>query len=816
VDARKAALAARIAALSPQKQATFAERLKQRGTGFGRLPIVAAARERAVCSPAQARQWFLWQLDPDNTAYHLSSGMRLRGALSTEALKWSFTSLVQRHEALRTVFQLSAEGVPEQVIRPSGRYDHFELDVSNEPRTVAEMKAAVEAKRLGQTPFDLGSDPPFRVGLIKLAAEEHVLVMVMHHIVSDGWSLRIIADELMEVYRARLEGRDPKLTALPIQYADYALWQWNWLQAGEHARQLAYWQARLGTEHPVLQMPTDHPRLPQARYSAAHHSFPLSAELSAAAHRMARGHRTTVFTVLLAGYQALLFLYTGQSDLRIGMTNANRARPEIKDVVGFFVNTQIARSRIEGRLTLGGLLEQTHAAVMEAQDHHDLPFEQLVEALNPPRSASHPPLFQVMMDHQRHDYAGSMQLPGLTLERYGIGTLAAQFELDLATTQKGDGSIGASFGYAAELFESRTIERLGRHYVQVLATLVNEPNRTIQDIVLPDAPEVRPQPAPVYVRPGHYEPPQGELEEALAAIWSQVLGVKRVGREDNFFELGGHSLLMAKVLARMRERTDLARALRLADLMQSPTIAALAQSLAWGRPSGALIRLNTRLPVPALFCIHQAGGSVFSYFPLAQALNGARTVYGIACRSHIDPEFRDTSALQMASDYARLIREVQPHGPYLLLGHSIGGMLAALIASVLESAGCEVEFLGLVDTFVPAPETDAHDEAATPAGLSAYLHQALPGVQISAGEIADGFAILQHMERIAAQISRLPPLQVRAHCWWMAGRPSTERMSLRDQLGNLPFDHDDIPVAHEGLIKHERLLREVASEIRRE
>ena len=337
---------------------------------------------------------------------------------------------------------------------------------------------------MNATPFDLTQGPLLRVLLIRVAPEEHLLVVVMHHIVTDDWSKRIIINEFAAQYRARLQGQEPSLPALPIQYADYAVWQRRWLEAGEKDRQLAYWRGQLGEDHPVLQLPTDHPRPSIASYRAAHHSFVLPAALVAGLQRQAQRQGATFFMALLTGFQALLHRYTGQDDIRVGVPIANRHRIEVESIVGFFVNTQVLRNRIHSRASLKVLLDQTREAALGAQAHQDLPFEQLVEALQPERNLNQNPLFQVMYNHLREDHRPLEQLPGLTLGSYEVGDQAAQFELTLDTTEHPDGQVSALFSYAAELFEPDTIRRLADHYLHLLEQLAEHPERSLVDIDL--------------------------------------------------------------------------------------------------------------------------------------------------------------------------------------------------------------------------------------------------------------------------------------------------------------------------------------------
>ncbi|WOI45558.1 condensation domain-containing protein [Acidovorax sp. BLS4] len=462
----------RLAALAQAIAATQAETPSADPSGPPITALSAAERVGPLAlSHAQLRQWFLWQLDPQSTAYHISGALHLQGALDSEALHASFTDLIERHEALRTVFRPRLDGTAEQVIQAHSR---FALDVAD-LRTVAladrPYRAQQAARRISQTPFDLSAGPLLRVGLIRLGEREHWLVVVMHHIVSDGWSMQVLVEEFVARYRERLLGRSLALAPLPIQYADYAAWQRQWLEAGEKDRQLAYWTKQLGDEHPVLQLPTDHGRRTEGQYRSALWEIELPKELVSALQRRVRSQDATLFVALLAGFQALLHRYTGLHDIRVGVPIANRDRVETQGLIGFFVNTQVLRGQFDGRTPLGEVLAAARQAAQGAQAHQDLPFEQLVEALQPDRSLGVSPLFQVLFNHQRNGLSSLRDLPDLVLKSQPLPDGAAQFELTLSTTEEADGQVCAQFIYASELFDSGTMERMGEHYMALLQAL---------------------------------------------------------------------------------------------------------------------------------------------------------------------------------------------------------------------------------------------------------------------------------------------------------------------------------------------------------
>ena len=476
------------------------------------IPVLSAERRLLPLplSHAQERQWFLWQLDPQSAAYHVSGALRLTGALQVDALQDAFDELVARHESLRTVFGAAADGHAEQWIKPSATLPLALIDLRGVDASERDAQLAEETRRIKAEPFDLTQGPLLRAALIRCADDTHVLAVVMHHIVSDGASMQLLIDELAAGYAARVGGDARRPRAPCIQYADYALWQREWLAAGEAERQLAWWSAQLGDADAVLDLRTDHPRRPQAGYSAARHAFELPANLLGKLRSVAETGNATLFMVLLAGFQSLLHRHTGQEDIRIGAPIANRNRIEVEGVVGLFVNTLVLRNPIHGRLSASRVLAQARDAVLGAQAHQDLPFEQLVQMLQPERSLSHTPLFQVVFNHLFEDYRALGQLPGIAATDHALPDLAAQFDLALEARERPDGHLSLSLIYAAELFEPDTIERMAGHYVAILRALAERPEQPVGDIELLGAPEQarlarwgvnthrEPQPEPVH------------------------------------------------------------------------------------------------------------------------------------------------------------------------------------------------------------------------------------------------------------------------------------------------------------------------------
>ena len=471
------ALIESVGSLSAQQKKALAVMLKQQGINLFEIAPVFKRQEGEPLrlSYAQERQWFLWQLEPQSPAYHLPRALRLKGRLDRAALQRSFDSLIARHESLRTYLHQDVDQVL-QVVRPE-----LSLEIAFESADAAQLERRVQAEIA--KPFDLLQGPLLRVKLLQLAPDEHVLVLVLHHIVSDGWSMQVMVDELVQSYLAHSQGRDVRLPDLSIQYPDYALWQRSWMEAGEKERQLGYWCEQLGGEQPVLELPLDHPRPAVQSYRGARLDMGLDAALVNGLKALAQREGVTLFMLLLASFQTLLYRYSGQSDIRVGVPIANRNRAETERLIGFFVNTQVLKADIDGHMTFSQLLAQVKQRALEAQSHQDLPFEQLVEALQPERSLSHNPLFQVMFNHQTEGRGprGEQQLPGLGVEALEWDSQSAQFDLSLDTQESPEG-IWASLTYATDLFEAATVQRMAEHWQQLLRAVVGRAGNRIAQL----------------------------------------------------------------------------------------------------------------------------------------------------------------------------------------------------------------------------------------------------------------------------------------------------------------------------------------------
>ncbi|ASV39895.1 non-ribosomal peptide synthetase [Pseudomonas sp. NS1(2017)] len=437
-------------------------------------------QEELPQSLAQNRLWITWQLDPRSSAYTIPGALRLRGELDEDAVRASFQQLIQRHEALRTRFY-ERDGQAFQRVDAKADFELQVIDLSDLPVAEREARAQQIREDEARTQFDLEKGPLLWVTLVRLDDEDHQLLVTLHHIIADGWSLNILIDEFSRLYAAAAQGQTLELPPLALQYADYGSWQRQWLAEGEAQRQLAYWKAQLGEEHPTLSLATDHPRSVHHCHSASRHTVRLGASLSEAIRHAAQANESTPFMLLLATFQSLLHRYSGQRDIRIGVPNANRPRQETQGLVGFFINTLVLRAELHGRLPFNALLAATRQAALGAQAHQDLPFEQLLEAFPQAREQG---LFQVMFNHQQRDLSALRRLPGMLADELPWHSREAKFDLQLHTEEDRNGRLSLSFDYADELFENATIQRLAEHYINLLHAVCEHPEQAIGDLSL--------------------------------------------------------------------------------------------------------------------------------------------------------------------------------------------------------------------------------------------------------------------------------------------------------------------------------------------
>lgn len=458
-------------ALSPAARRLLEQRLRG-GADVARIPRLSPRPDWAPLSAAQQRLYFLYQLEPASSEYLMPAAWRLTGPLDISSLAAAISDLIRRHEQLRTVFS-AEDGVPRQRVLPADGLGLELMDISetagpNRPRKIMDAVLNVATR-----PFDLGSEPAFRASLLRVAADDHILVLAMHHIISDDWSHGLLVRDLQEFFDVRRSGRSPQHPPLPIEYTDYAVWQQRLGLTDEVRAELSYWRGVLADLTP-LEFPADHPRPTARRHEGSDYSVRLSAALTSALDEADRRAGTTPFMTILCAFQAVLGFHSGQDDVAIGTIVANRDRPEVEQLVGFFVNTLIVRADLSGNPTPAQMLARTRRDVLGALSHQGLPFERIVAELNPQRDLSRNPLFQVLFTYVETD-GEPLVLGDAAGEPFPVDLTTAKFDLSLHAAREAD-RVLLSFNYRPDLFAEASISRLAAHTVAMLTAFAESPH----------------------------------------------------------------------------------------------------------------------------------------------------------------------------------------------------------------------------------------------------------------------------------------------------------------------------------------------------
>ncbi|MCA9940426.1 MAG: non-ribosomal peptide synthetase, partial [Anaerolineales bacterium] len=448
------------------------------------LPTTITPAERNGPLPlsfAQQRLWFLDMLAPDSSFYNIPAAMYLRGSLSVTTVARSLNEIVRRHETLRTTFAL-VDDEPVQVIAPYRPRPLPVVDLQGLPPARRQAAAQQLVDEEAARPFVLSQGPLIRFAWLRIAPTEQVLLVNMHHIISDGWSVTLFERELDALYHAYEQGQPSPLPELPIQYADFALWQQQWLQGAGLAHQMQYWRTQLA-DLPTLALPTDYPRPPAQTFRGAAHSFVIPTETAAALRAVARAEGVTLFMLLLTAFQILLARYSGQEDVVVGTPIANRNRFETEGLIGFFVNTLVLRTDLSGHPSFRQLLRRVRAMTLAAYDHQDLPFEKLVQELQPERDLSRNPLFQVMFTFDLGYGNGGETRAEVTTDPVAVDLHVTKFDLTLAMGDDAGVLVG-DIEYNIDLFAADTIARIAAHWQHLLTAIVEQPRAPFTQLPL--------------------------------------------------------------------------------------------------------------------------------------------------------------------------------------------------------------------------------------------------------------------------------------------------------------------------------------------
>jgi thioesterase domain-containing protein len=687
-------------------------------------------------SLAQQRLWFLDQLGPKSAAYNVHFGLWLRGSLDMRALQSSLQELTNRHASLRTVFRLE-RGELVQVVanRLAVRLPITDLTRSANPDGEHYQLAKAEVEKS----FDLSKGPLFRARVLRVTDTDHVFLCTMHHIVTDSWSVQIMAKELSALYGAFSTQRPSPLSELPITYGDYSEWQRKWFKTAKVQQQLNFWKDELEEAPPVLELRMQRPRSSEQTFEGASQEIPLGDEITSGIKALAVRLQATPFMLLLAAFKILLYRASGQPDLSVGVPVAGRNSVETEGLVGFFVNTLVLRDDLFFNPTFPDLVAQVRETTLRAFANADVPFEKVVEFLQPVRNLSYNPIFQVMFSVIKAAVQ-SDTFGDLTAFSYTVAPTKATLDLSMTIIEGKGGQFWAQIDYNTGLFRSEDVSRMLVDYCTLLQAVIGSPEKRIADLPIMDLPITDlpiteaavdrtaecslPLPsktsskrkaltlastshAPKPERPD--EPIQVE-QKLLVGIWRDLLHLPAVAIDDNFFEIGGHSLLAAQLIAQVQTATG--RKIAVSAVFRAPTIRAFAQLLRddlLAEPDPIAMKLHTGVhkeddgndAIP-FFAVAAPGVDTFGFAQLARHLPPDQTTYKLQAPAPVvwGRPFTSDELQALARRYVAGMKSAQPHGPYCLGAMCEGVLIAQQMILQLEAEGEEVGLFTIFDTWV--------------------------------------------------------------------------------------------------------------------
>ena len=676
----------------------------------------------------QQRLWILDQLQPGIAANHIPVCLRLTGPLVTDALERSLRAVVDRHESLRTTFGFR-DNAPLQLINSSCAIPLQMRDMSTHPGTDLEAQAHSFVREEIRKPFDLRNGPLLRTALLRLGPEHHILVITMHHIVSDGWSAEVLIRELAEDYSAFVAGQEPNLKPLPVQYSDFTILQRHLLGTERIEEQLSFWRRTLAGAPILHNLPCDRPRPERPTYAGANQILQLDSGLVSELQRFARHQRSTIFMLLTAAFVVLLFKYGKQKDILLGIPVSGRNLVETEPLIGFFVNMLVLRTSVANNMTFNDLLIQVRESLLDAMSHQDVPFERIVDALRVPRGLGYNPLFQIMFATFRAAVQ-SRQFGPLTASPYVIGGNTSRFDLSVNVIEGLDNTWWVQAEYSTELFDHPRITSMLEAYIMLLRTILADSHRQISDLQIshfgedisanvqqsstPDAMPTSIAGSSVNGR-AHSWPdrlsksiastntgsaaPPIDVEGKLIDVWQQRLKISSIGVDDDFFSLGGNSLLAIALVAEVNRAFG--SKLPVSSLFRDGTIRSMANRLrgrsAWKSSFVPLTRTGIK---PVLFA---AGSYSREYIDLSRSLGRDQPFYQMDVYALQEERLLAgnpvlTTVQDIAAHFVLDILSLQPSGPFFLAGRCEGGIIALEIARQLQRQGRQIGALMQFDT----------------------------------------------------------------------------------------------------------------------
>jgi thioesterase domain-containing protein/acyl carrier protein len=678
--------------------------------------LPTAQAEVYPASLAQRRLWFLDQLQGPTAAYNVHVGLWLYGPLNLTALQLAFQQVVNRHDVFRTSFRLEKG----ELLQAVAKSCTIELPITDLAGVSEPYPRAYEvAKQEVEAPFDLSRGPLFRARIIRIGVEEHVLLCTMHHTVTDAWSMQVFAKELAVAYEAFSNHKPPALPEIAIQYGDYSEWQLKSLESEAVQKQLAYWKENLKDAPPLLDLSTpEQPRPSEQTLQGATHTFPVPGEVIPGISSVAAQNQATPFMILLAAFKVLLYRYSGETDVLVGVPVAGRSQIETENLIGFFVDTLVLRDDLGGNPQFVDLLAQVRETTLGALASADVPFEKVVEALQPERNLSYNPVFQVMFSViksaiRSHSFGDIDAYP------YVVYTSTSIFDLSATFIEDSDAKWWLQFEYSTGLFHHDRIAQIFEDYIALLRAIASNPEVRIDELPVPSVKsgiarrpagmrnrgKIKEETSTRSARPRRRLPSEPTVaEEALLAeIWKDLLGVEKVGIRDNFFDIGGHSLLAARLIAQIQDATG--RKIPVSAIFRAPTIESLARLLkddTVSKPDPVLMQLHRGSGGVPFFTIAAPGVDSLGLALLARHLGEKQPVYKLQSPGPPiwERPFEKQELRALAQEYVAAIRTVQPRGPFCLGGMCDGVLIAQQMILELEAQGEEVALFAIFDTWV--------------------------------------------------------------------------------------------------------------------
>ncbi len=665
---------------------------------------VTLSQQRPPSIPLSYNQESLWFIDrlTGSSHYHIPLVLNIIGTLDEAALAKALKNIIERHEVLRTVIK-DSDGVPFQVIMSS---DHWTMPIIREtPDKVKKVISQTVSK-----PFNLSQDYLFRATLVHLGQQNHTLVIVMHHIAADGWSVSLLIDEISALYMAYQEGVPATLSPLPFQYADFALWQRKQLEGSLLDKGIHYWKQKLKDLSP-LELPADYPSPAVQSIKGGVRTFSIQKDLADRIAALAQKQGATLFMTLLAAFKLLLFKKTSQQDLCVGTANAGRQLRETEKLIGYFINPLPIRSTLSATTSFNEFLQEVKASSLEAFDHQEVPFEKILAAVGSARNVGKNPLFQVMFILQNFPELHNLQLGPVQISQEPLSQTTSKFDLTLTISPTPEGLSG-SMEFSSDLFKSKTIDRMISEFIRLLDVVASEPDKKIGLLVLTEKPDQQQNPPKPLASKGRKRITDGReaaqsrslaktpQESLISRIWENALSIKNIDLSDNFFEIGGHSLIAVQVMTHLEK--ELGTKLPLSILFEFPTIKQLARAVEskhkrkskW-KSLVAIKSTGSKLP---LYIIPGSGASLLPFYAIAKNLAADQPLFGLQPKGLNGDEPPLASVVAIASHFVAEILKHNPQGPYSLAGYSFGGIIAYEMAQQLQKAGKEVRHLIMFDT----------------------------------------------------------------------------------------------------------------------